>query len=686
MKKLICILLVLIMALGTISMTASALTPPTDFRGVDYIKADMLYAHGNFFKTETDAWQHWQKLDIYRDFDEDEQHDMGVKREDGISDEYYFFLPSGADDKKVEILNTFSEDITIGDVVIASYTTAEIEYNTTDDFKVTIGGKDFTFRFRKSTAEAAIYINNADADGNGTDLLSYLTQDKENDAKATGAIVNKDGTVDNTGIKKIKGRGNTTWDKEKKPFNVTYEDAVSVDGMEATKKLSLLANYQDSSLMRNRLLYDLGNAVGLPFASDSKFVDLYMNGEYLGSYQLTQKVDTGKNNLVPIIKDETHLNDDGTLKEEFPFLVEIDAGAGSNDYHTYSSKAKCNLTVKGPELDNDDPYYNEVLKQVQTKFDAMYNAIIQNSDNLSELVDIDSLSKLILINELGKNWDVGISSFYLTYMADEDGNYKFFGSPCWDYDNSLGNATGVKNDLKSMGVKDYEEPTGWFTTYKLNSRGGSGKTGKYTLPGYAMKNETILQRMAEIWFEDFVPAIETFNSENITEGYLLSKDVYYGYLEGTAAMNYEMGWRINTGSWICDHTELLNGTYDAQTGKFTPHTEVTKYTEDEKITFKGEYNYMVDWLNTRAAWLSSEFHEAVHKALFLGDANLDGIVNIKDTTTIQKSLAKIITLEGDAVKCADVTGDEKLTIQDATNIQKFLANYELDYAVGQPLK
>lgn len=684
MKKIFCILLTLILALSVCTFAVSA-DPTPDFKSVDYMKADMLYVHGASEMAETQAWQHWQKLDLYRDYDEDEQHDMGVKREDGISEEYYFFLPSGADSKKAEILNTFSTDIKIGDVTITSWGIATVDYNTAEDFKVEANGKEFTVRFRKSSAEAAVYINNPDADDNGTDLLSYLSQDKENDAKATGAIVNKDGSVDNTDIKKIKGRGNTTWDKEKKPFNVTYEEAVSIDGMEPTKKLSLLANYQDSTFMRNRLLMDLADMVGIPFSSDSRFVDLYINGEYLGSYQIAQKVDIGKKNLVKVIEDETHLNEDGTLKEEFPFLVEIDAGANDTDYHTYSSKAKCNLTVKGPELDEDDPNYDKVLKVVQTKFDAMYDAVVKNSDNLEELVDIDSLAKIVLINELSKNWDVGISSFYLTYMADENGNYKFFGSPCWDYDNAIGNATGVKGDLKSMGVTDYEEPTGWFTTYKLNSRGGSGKTGKYTLPGYAMKNETILKRMAEIWFADFVPALETFNSENVTEGELFSKDVYYNYLKDTAAMNYEIGWRINTGDWICDHTELLNGTYNPEDGTFTPNSEVTEYTDSEVFTFEGEYNYMVDWLNTRSAWLSAEFHDTVYKNLILGDANLDGKVNIKDVTQIQKAIAKIINFDTDSFTCADVNGDNNLTIQDATNIQKYSANYEVSFDIGKTI-
>lgn len=680
MKKFIAILLVLLLAFSVCSFAVSAEETTFNYKDVSYMKEDAIYVHGVSGVDETEAWQAWQQLDLYRDYDEDDLRDMGVKREDGISSAYYFFLPSGADNKTVTLLNTFDSAIVFHGTEIKSGAAFEFEYSLTEDYAVHAENEEYIIKFRKSSAEAAIYINNMDADGNGTDLLSYLSQDKENDAKATGAIVNKDGSVDNTPIKKIKGRGNTTWQKEKKPFNVTYDEAVSIDGMEKTKKLSLLANYQDASLSRNRLLQDLADAVNIPYSSDSRFADLYMNGEYLGSYQITQKVDTGKNNLVKVIEDETHLNEDGTLKENFPFLVEIDAGAGSEDYHTYSSKAKCNLTVKGPELDEDDPYYDEVLRIVQTKFDEMYMAVVNDTENLTDLVDIDSLAKEVLINELGKNWDVGISSFYLTYQADEDGNYKFFGSPCWDYDNSLGNATGIKGDLDRMGVKDYEEPTGWWSKYKLNSGRGSGKTGKYTLAGYAAMNETIFNRMAEIWFEDFVPALEVLNSEGVSEGEIFSKDVYYNYLKDSAAMNYEIGWRINTGNWICDHSNLINGTYDAKTGAYTPNAEATKY---DVSTFKGEYDYTIDWLNSRAAWLSSEFHDVVYKSIILGDANLDGKVNVKDATLIQKAVAKITKLEGDGFTAADVNGDSKLSVQDATNIQKFVANYEIPYKVGE---
>ena len=86
--------------------------------------------------------------------------------------------------------------------------------------------------------------------------------------------------------------------------------------------------------------------------------------------------------------------------------------------------------------------------------------------NLSAVADIDSVAKLYLINELGKNWDSGVSSTFFTYRQDENGNYKFYGSPVWDYDNSLGNAKGVQWDLRNIGVTDYEEYTGWWCQHK----------------------------------------------------------------------------------------------------------------------------------------------------------------------------------------------------------------------------
>ena len=59
----------------------------------------------------------------------------------------------------------------------------------------------------------------------------------------------------------------------------------------------------------------------------------------------------------------------------------------------------------------------------------------------------------------------------------------------------------------------------------------------------------------------------------------------------------------------------------------------------------------------------------------LGDANLDGIVNINDVTEIQRNLAEYISLSKTAKANADFNQDGSITIEDCTSMQHYLAEY-----------
>ncbi len=72
--------------------------------------------------------------------------------------------------------------------------------------------------------------------------------------------------------------------------------------------------------------------------------------------------------------------------------------------------------------------------------------------------------------------------------------------------------------------------------------------------------------------------------------------------------------------------------------------------------------------------------------VLLGDADLDDKITIKDATVVQKSTAKLTTLEGDAEKAADADCSGAVNIKDATAIQKYVASIDTDYPIGEPLK
>ena len=586
MKKTVTAFLAAIMAISSIALTACNQKNTAPSEPGSLKSTPGLLAHAVLNSDDDQAWQLWQSV-----HDED-----FVEAEPNVK---YFFLPSSADDKKVDIYNSFDETVNVNGKDIEAGKTETVDYVVDTDYTVNVGKDSFTLRFMKSNAEAAIYLNNTDVDGNGTGLMTYLNDEDENDDKslvatATGAIVTPDGSIDNTPITKIKGRGNTSWAKCKKSYNITYENKVSIAGMNEGKKYSILANYQDDSLSRNRFLYDLSDAVGMPYASDSRYVDFYANGFYWGSYQMCEKVSVGKSSLVNDIAAEDYLNEDGSIKADFPFLCEVDPGANGVDDYFVNTDTGNKISIKYPELTYDEPGYEEVKEYVKEKFEEFFYA---TDDKLSDYGDVDSLTKLYLINELGKNWDSGVSSVFFTYKPDENGKYKFYGSPVWDYDNSLGNATGVIAELEGNDVDDYEEYTGWWC---------ENKGGFNNIINRLSVNEEIAEAAPRIWFDRFVPAMNHFTgkaySEEIDREFYTAEE-YFSLIKDSAEMNYQSGWLLNTGDWIADHSTLRKAEYDSSTKKMTVDSSATSYSDN----FTDMYHYCCDWFVSRSAWLSQEF-------------------------------------------------------------------------------
>lgn len=653
MKRILASILIVLLMMSTAAVSVGAVednaVSVSDGTTISFDTTQALYAHGVLNSADTEAWQSWQS-----------EHTTNLKETN--SSVKYFFLPVSADNSKADIYNAYSEPVTVNGTEIAAGETAQINYEVGKSYSVTADNKTYTLKFMKSNAEAGIYINNSDADGNGTNLMTYLNKDKSRSAAATGAIVEPDGSIDNTSIKKIKGRGNTTWTMPKKSYNITYSDNVSIAGMSKGKKYSILANYQDDSLSRNRFLYDLSDAVGMPYASDSRYVDFYVNGFYWGSYQMCEKIEVGKNSLINDIDDEAYLNEDGTVNTDFPFVCEIDPNATDGDDYYVTCADSIKVTIKSPELNEGDTGYNEVKAYVKKKFNNFYFAVSGYKD-ISEIADVDSVAKLYLINEIGKNWDSGVSSLFFTWKQDENGTYKFFGSPVWDYDNSLGNAKGVSEELQSMLVDDYEEYTGWWCKYKFSY------DGSYNLIACISKNDYILNAIPQIWFDDFVPALNDFFGKT-DNGIMKSYKQYYSLIADSAEMNYQSGWALKTSnSWIADHTKLTTAEYDSDT-----HKMMTTAKKTYNNNFNGMFDYAVEWMQGRTAWLSEQFYpDNVQAEFILGDADLNGEISITDVTLIQKFIADTIQFESSQLKTADVTEDKNISIDDATDIQKYLA-------------
>lgn len=105
----------------------------------------------------------------------------------------------------------------------------------------------------------------------------------------------------------VKGRGNSTWAWNKKPYAIKLGSKAEVLGMPKHKRWVLLANAIDMSMMRNSIGFEIAkiiyNRTGDPNGSDNVWtprghsVELVLNGEHKGNYLLCEQIKIDENRV-----------------------------------------------------------------------------------------------------------------------------------------------------------------------------------------------------------------------------------------------------------------------------------------------------------------------------------------------------------------------------------------------------
>ena len=90
---------------------------------------------------------------------------------------------------------------------------------------------------------------------------------------------------------KVKGRGNTSWLSPKKSFRIKLDEKVNLLGMSTSKDWVLISNWLDKTLLRNAMAEYLAEGAGVEYVMKNHPVDLWYNGQYHGTYNLTEKIE-----------------------------------------------------------------------------------------------------------------------------------------------------------------------------------------------------------------------------------------------------------------------------------------------------------------------------------------------------------------------------------------------------------
>ena len=222
----------------------------------------------------------------------------------------------------------------------------------------------------------------------------------------------------------IRGRGNTSWGWPKKPYRLKFAESVKPLGMRKGKSWVLLSNYQTGSLMANAIGMKAANLMGAAAANHIVPVDLYLNGEYRGSYNLTEKIGFSNNSVD--IADETAAA-----------LLELDSYYDEASGQKFRSQPY-NLPINVKEPDFSEGTSLITLRTIETDFNQ-FASTLYNGEDISQHVDIEQMVRFLMVNELICNYELYHPKSTFCYRESflyEDSKYVF--GPVWDLDWAFG--------------------------------------------------------------------------------------------------------------------------------------------------------------------------------------------------------------------------------------------------------
>jgi hypothetical protein len=290
------------------------------------------------------------------------------------------------------------------------------------------------------------------------------------------------------GSVEIRGRGNSTWLMPKKPFRLRLPAAAPILDMPADRDWVLLANYADKSLVRTDLAFELSRRLGLAWTPRMRHVEVFLNGEYWGSYLLGEHVKVAANraNVTAMSASDNLLPElSGGYFIEVDQLVNLDPG----DFYVLSGSGIL-FNIKEPSAsritDDQKSYITNYLQEVERVL--MRDDFANLSTGYAAYLDVDSFVNWNLVNELLKSVDAGfVSSVYLY----KDRNQKLKMGPAWDFDLAAGNVDFSKaRDPRGWRIRDQSL---WFNRLfqdpafakKVRDRWNSIKRAQIdTLPAY----------------------------------------------------------------------------------------------------------------------------------------------------------------------------------------------------------
>jgi hypothetical protein len=195
--------------------------------------------------------------------------------------------------------------------------------------------------------------------------------------------------------------------------------------------------------MRNLLAFDVSRRLEMPYTPAGRPVNLFLNGEYKGCYQLCDHIDVRKNRVD--VK-EMKPSDVSGNNLTGGYLVEIDAYAASEALWFSSQRNQIPVTIKSPD---SDEIVSEQKNYIQNHFNAWESAVFSATythpaNGFRKYMDTQTFVRHFLVGEFAGNTD----TYWSMYLYKQRNDDRFYAGPVWDFD------LAYDNDHRTYPVND----------------------------------------------------------------------------------------------------------------------------------------------------------------------------------------------------------------------------------------
>ena len=368
---------------------------------------------------------------------------------------------------------------------------------------------------------------------------------KETEVSSTVYIISENGTkflyAEQTGAR---GRGNASWEFDKKPYRLKFDKKVQLlDAPAKAKKWTLISNHSDKSLMRNILAFEISRRVGVKYTPYCQPVDVIVNGEYKGCYQLCDQIEVNKERVNIT---EMEPKDIGGEALTGGYLFEIDAYSYKEPSNiTFKSSKGIPVTIKSPD---DDEIVSQQKEYIENYFKRFENTLFSDSFTDEEygyrtMFDTESFIKHFIVGEISGNTD----TYWSTYMYKERGDDKIYTGPVWDFD------IAFENDVRTHPISQYND----FVYATSDSSAAGGDNMKKFVSRIIKEDPVANAQLKQMW------------NELRTSG-VISEEALVSYINQTEAL-LDKSQQLNFKRW-----DILNkkfhqnfqalGSYEAEVG------------------------------------------------------------------------------------------------------------------------